>query len=62
MMKNASIKEMIRKQKMDATDRKEMVSGLELGKLNLCFCIILGKSGKENATAKSADQQYTGGK
>ena len=27
MMKNASIKEMIRKQKMDATDRKDMVSG-----------------------------------
>ena len=27
MMKNASIKEMIRKQKMDANDRKDMVSG-----------------------------------
>ena len=26
MMKNASIKEMIRKQKMDANDRKDMVS------------------------------------
>jgi len=26
MMKNASIKEMIRKQKMDASERKEMVS------------------------------------
>ena len=26
MMKNASIKEMIRKQKMDANDRRDMVS------------------------------------
>lgn len=29
MMKNASIKEMIKKQKMDAMDRRELVSGFE---------------------------------
>ena len=40
MMKNASIKEMIRKQKMDATDRREFVSGISmLGSLTRHFFV-----------------------
>lgn len=30
MMKNASIKEMIRKQKLDATDRRDFVSEISI--------------------------------
>lgn len=52
MMKNASIKEMIRKQKLDATDRKEIVSTGLSGKLKLCFCLISGGSRKEDVVAE----------
>ena len=62
MMKNASIKEMIRKQKLDATDRKEMVSEQENVWYLRCICFILGKSRKETATAKSTNKQHTRGK
>lgn len=69
-MKNASIKEMIRKQKMDAIDRKDLVSEGGEGRdwersrsgmtdLGL-FCV--GNSGKEAAAAEQADQQHFRGK
>ena len=44
MMKNASIKEMIRKQKLDATDRKEMVSREENLLNSRCIYFNLGNS------------------
>ena len=43
MMKNASIKEMIRKQKLDATDRKEMVSHRGVYNHLHYFYLFLGK-------------------
>ena len=51
MMKNASIKEMIRKQKMDANERKEMVSSPKVIPDLYCFIFVLGNSRKETATA-----------
>ena len=59
MMKNASIKEMIRKQKMDANERKEHVSG-GIALIPIFFC--LGTSREEAAAAEPADQQHPGGK
>jgi hypothetical protein len=50
MMKNASIKEMIRKQKMDANERKEHVSGETPALIRIFFC--LGNSREENAAAE----------
>ena len=49
MMKNASIKEMIRKQKMDANERKEHVSG-GTALIPIFFC--LGTSREEAAAAE----------
>ena len=49
MMKNASIKEMIRKQKMDANDRREHVSG-GTTLIRIFFC--LGNSREEDAAAE----------
>ena len=53
MMKNASIKEMIRKQKLDANDRKDMVSnGWKTAIINIGFVLFIGKSRKEIAAEK----------
>ena len=52
MMKNASIKEMIRKQKLDATDRKDMVSSRQsITHLN-CIFFVCRKVAKRNCNSE----------
>ena len=55
MMKNASIKEMIRKQKLDASDRRELVSGSPIDCSNRSF-VFVGNPRQEAAAAEQADQ------
>ena len=50
MMKNASIKEMIRKQKMDANDRKDMVSGERASAL-IHIYLFFRKPAKRNCSS-----------
>ena len=52
MMKNASIKEMIRKQKLDATDRRDMVSN-SFGVDDLDWiCFVFRKFEKRNCSSE----------
>ena len=55
MMKNASIKEMIRKQKLDASDRRELVSGSPIYCSNHSF-VFVGNPRQEASAAEPADQ------
>ena len=56
MMKNASIKQMISKQKLDANDRKDLVSGLRFGGADLGFVLFVGNTRQEKYAAEPADQ------
>lgn len=56
MMKNASIKQMISKQKLDANDRKDLVSGIRFSGADLGFILFVGNSRQENDAAEPADQ------
>ena len=54
-MKNASVKEMIRKQKLEAEERKEMVS-TRSEHVDWLLLNFVGNSRKENVAEKSTDK------
>ena len=54
-MKNASVKEMIRKQKAEAEERKEMVSKRS-EHMDWLLLNFVGTSRKENVAEKSTDK------
>jgi len=54
-MKNASVKEMIRKQKLEAEERKEMVS-TRSEHVDWLLLNFVGTSRKENVAEKSTDK------
>lgn len=62
-MKNSSIKEMIRHQKMQAEERKHQVSPVLISMFQklITFSAHVGNGWETAATAKSSDQLYPGG-